>query len=77
MRSYLDGVAQTQTATFAGPPAVMTNLPVRLGKGDGTGYVFDGLVDEVTIFDRALDVAEVTSIFAAGAAGKCKADVRE
>jgi hypothetical protein len=76
MRSYLDGVLQTQTMMFVGPPAVMTTLPVRLGKGDGTKYIFNGLVDEITIFNRALSKAEVTSIVSAGAAGKCKEGAR-
>lgn len=32
----------------------------------------DALVDEVSIYGRALDAAEVAAIFDAGAAGKCK-----
>lgn len=76
MRSYLDGVLQTQTMMFAGPPAVTTTLPIRLGKGDSTKYIFNGLVDEITIFNRALSNVEVTSIVSAGAAGKCKEGAR-
>jgi len=32
----------------------------------------DGLLDEIEIFDRALDASEVRAIFEADAAGKCK-----
>jgi hypothetical protein len=36
----------------------------------GTRY-FKGLIDEVSIYDRALTSAEIQSIYAAGEAGKC------
>jgi hypothetical protein len=36
----------------------------------GTRY-FKGLIDEVSIYDRALTHAEIQSIYAAGEAGKC------
>jgi hypothetical protein len=36
----------------------------------GTRY-FNGLIDEVSIYDRALTSAEIQSIYAAGEAGKC------
>jgi uncharacterized repeat protein (TIGR01451 family) len=37
----------------------------------GPRGVFAGRMDEVAIYDRALSTAEIQSIFAAGAAGKC------
>ena len=37
---------------------------------NGTRY-FDGLIDEVSIYDRALTNAEIQSIYSAGEAGKC------
>jgi hypothetical protein len=36
------------------------------------GEYFDGLIDEVEIFNRALSAAEIQSIYNAGSAGKCK-----
>ena len=33
---------------------------------------FDGLLDEVTVYRRALSATEIAAIFTAGAAGKCK-----
>ena len=38
----------------------------------GTGYQFDGLIDELEIFERALSEAEIQGLFNAGPAGKCK-----
>lgn len=48
---------------------------IRIGMRGGTviDQRFDGLVDEVEIFDRALTAAEIQAIFDAGGAGKCKA----
>jgi hypothetical protein len=38
---------------------------------NGTGK-FNGLIDEVEVFDRALSQKEIQGIFDAGSAGKCK-----
>jgi hypothetical protein len=43
----------------------------RLG-ADLRGNDLDGLLDEVEIFDRALDAGEVLALAAAGASGKCR-----
>ena len=40
--------------------------------GDDFGGAFLGLIDEVSIYNRALTAAEIQSIFAAGTAGKCR-----
>ncbi|HTL54262.1 MAG TPA: LamG-like jellyroll fold domain-containing protein [Candidatus Limnocylindrales bacterium] len=34
---------------------------------------FAGLLDEISLYDRALSASEISAIYAAGAAGKCKA----
>ena len=39
-------------------------------------FFFAGLIDEVEIFNRALDAEEIEEIFEAGSAGKCK-DIEE
>jgi hypothetical protein len=38
----------------------------------GDGAPFNGLVDEVEVFNRALSLLEIQSISNAGSAGKCK-----
>ncbi len=37
------------------------------------GFVFNGIIDEVEVYNRTLAPSEVQSIFNAGSAGKCKA----
>lgn len=52
--------------------APVANLDaVRIGDFLFGGRRLKGLVDEVTIYDRALSTAELASIFTAGGAGKC------
>jgi hypothetical protein len=72
---YVDGQLDTSRTT----PGVtdLTNEAV-LAAGvstctgvDGTQF-FDGQLDEIEIFDRALTSSEIASIFNAGSAGKCK-----
>ena len=66
MRLYLDGVevgSQPITGT------VDAGFGVVFSSGDEP---LNGLLDEVEIFDRALDASEIRAIFEADAAGKCK-----
>ncbi|HUC40844.1 MAG TPA: LamG domain-containing protein, partial [Gemmatimonadales bacterium] len=66
MRLYLDGVEVGNTAITG---TVDPGDGVLYGSGDEP---MDGLLDEVDIFNRALDPSEVRAIFEAGSAGKCK-----
>jgi hypothetical protein len=43
-------------------------------RGPLAGAAFAGLMDEVTIYNRALSKMEMDSIYQAGAAGKCPPD---
>jgi hypothetical protein len=62
--------------------AVLTNLdvpqPLWLGRHHANGYVdrediyFQGDIDELTFYRRALTEKEIRSIFRAGAHGKCR-----
>ena len=66
LRLYLDGVevgSQPVTGT------VDRGFGVFFSSGDEP---LDGLLDEIEIFDRALDASEIRAIFEADAAGKCK-----
>jgi hypothetical protein len=77
---FLDGVEQQGTASinppdfgcgwFSGPTGElrigMRSLP------DVAPQPFNGLIDEVSIYNRALSASEIESIFNAGSAGKCK-----
>lgn len=53
---------------FAVPNA---NALLTIGEAEGLFHM-NGLLDEVTIFNRDLDDGELKSIFQAGSAGKCK-----
>jgi len=69
---YLDGVLIGSTT--AAQSITDGDLPICIG-GHSIAYnKFNGLIDEVKIFGRALTSAEVLSIFNAGQAGNCKTD---
>lgn len=68
---YLDGVADTPTS-YAPSFTFTTNAAIG-SRGDAqTDNVFFGAIDELAIYDRALSAAQITTIFNAGTAGKCK-----
>lgn len=48
------------------------NAPLTIGQAEQLGFM-NGLLDEVTIYNRALTQAELQAIVNAGSAGKCKA----
>ena len=71
LRAYVNG---NQVASTVGTTAIPTSSE-NLGIGYLPGFTdrnFDGLVDEVEIFNRALSQPEIQSIVNAGSAGKCK-----
>ncbi|MFN8643007.1 MAG: LamG-like jellyroll fold domain-containing protein [Candidatus Binatia bacterium] len=72
-RLYADGalVLTFDPTVGAGvlPPAPST---LRIGQRFSSGQPFQGAIDEVEVFDRALSAAEVQALFSAGAGGKCK-----
>jgi hypothetical protein len=64
------------TATPIGP-TITTTEPIYLGGDPYPGcsqYYFPGLIDEATLYNRALSGSEVSAIYSAGCAGKCKID---
>ena len=73
IRLYLDGAPVVETANQAFPPGatIGTNVDLLIG-GDGQTPGARIAVDEVEIFNRALDSLEVRSIWAADSLGKCK-----
>lgn len=62
---YIDGVSQgTQTVT--GTPSVV-NSNLEIGRfGDNPWYYFDGKIDEVRIYNRALSASEVAQLYNLG-----------
>lgn len=74
---YVDGEARgSNTRNFTGAAAntrgwTVGNFSDETNAGHGYNSSFNGLIDEVTLFGRALSLAEIGSIFGAGAAGIC------
>jgi len=69
---YVDGSLDTSTATTATFVA-QTNDPLLLGANPHAPqpYYFNGLVDEVSIYNRALSAQQIQTIYLAGSNGKC------
>jgi hypothetical protein len=64
IRIYIDGVEDGVSVPFAGT-IDLTNSPVRIGSNvQVAGRSWDGIVDDVRIYDRALSPAEVQTIYA-------------
>lgn len=70
---YLDNVKQSGSITTS---TQSNSYALRIGCNSGPTfyYYFPGLIDEVTIFNRALSAEEVAAIYAAGSAGICLSD---
>jgi hypothetical protein len=72
IRVYVDGSLDTNGASN---PATYSSgihsgiAPFRLGVHGGSIWLYDGLMDEVAIFDRALSAAEISSIYTDGIRG--------
>jgi uncharacterized repeat protein (TIGR01451 family) len=75
---YLDGVPVasapwTQTAYASNYQYQFgTGYTVNSPAGNGGWFTFSGLIDEPSLYSRALNSNEVVAIYLAGSAGKCK-----
>jgi hypothetical protein len=70
---YVNAAAYT-SAAISTNPASTSNRSFVLGQSgfsSGFEHYFNGLIDEFTIYSRALMHSEIQAIFAAGSAGKC------
>jgi hypothetical protein len=72
LKTYLDGVL-VRDRTFEGNLAnTLNDAPVAIGSArGGAGEFFNGIIDEVSIYNRALSTSEILAIYQAGEAGKC------
>ena len=74
---FVDGEL-IKTAIFTGGAGDSSGLPLTIGaiKDDsspsGFSQFFGGLIDEVSIYNRALEDSEILSVYDAGVAGKVK-----
>jgi hypothetical protein len=68
-RLYVNGAA---SGTPSGIHAETFNNPLRFGFSvDSSGSRFQGRLDEISLYSRALSAAEIQAIFVAGGGGKC------
>ena len=70
---YADGVVDETAAFTVGSLATPDILLIGAsGPSQAPTSIFDGLMDEIEIFRRALDPGEIQAIYTSGSAGKCK-----
>jgi hypothetical protein len=71
---YVDG--NPAVSFFPAPATLATTVPLTVGKSVLDDHVanqpWEGCIDEVEMFNRALSAGEIAAIYNAGAAGKCK-----
>jgi hypothetical protein len=70
-RLFVDGQKENE-ATVAATAIPSPNLPLRVGGGDVPNVRWKGVLDEVSIYSRALSPNEIKAIYEAGANGRCK-----
>ena len=78
IRLYVNGVLDVSGTTTLGPLQITSN-PLIIGsslRNGTTQNFFQGLADEIEIFNRALSADEILALFNAGSSGKCKPQVR-
>lgn len=70
---YRDGVAlvSTNLGSFTPETTYPMNIGRRTGQPIGLNKTFNGLIDEVGIYSRALSQGEIQTNYDAGVAGKC------
>jgi hypothetical protein len=73
---YVDGTAVQTFNPMVLSGSLSNSAPVRIGVHPQSGFdgYFKGIIDEVTIYRRALTSTEIAGLYAAGGAGKCKVD---
>jgi hypothetical protein len=69
MKLYLNGIP-VATNTIGAHTIVASSSNLRISGDDNDHVYFDGLIDEASIYHRALSAAEIQAIYQAGSAGK-------
>jgi hypothetical protein len=72
MTLYLNGAVAAAT-TFGDPVTLPNNpLELRLGADSNGLHAFDGLLDQLTLYDQALTEAEVQTLYQSGPQALCR-----
>ena len=70
MKLYLDGVeVASGNHAVGGPVDAGPTVPVAIGANGTAERFFDGVLDDVRVYDRALGAAEITNLYADGVRG--------
>jgi len=69
---YVDGILHASKPSQGGQLNAASTTAFRIGS-QTRGFGYAGLIDEPTVYDRALTATEIAAIAAAGTAGKCSA----
>jgi len=74
LKLYVNGLPQGTPGNVRWLGSVDTTAPVRMGNAEylGNPIGWDGVIDEMAVFDRALTWAEVDELYQAGALGMCR-----
>jgi Concanavalin A-like lectin/glucanases superfamily/Bacterial Ig domain/Immunoglobulin domain len=70
MTLYVNGLP-VATNVIGPKPIVASSSNLRISGDDNLHVYFDGLIDEPSIYNRALSSAEIQAIYNAGGSGKC------
>jgi hypothetical protein len=73
LRLYVNGIEEMSAANIP-PPSYDPNADVLIGADTNANNpvnYFRGVIDEASIYSRALSASEIHAIFSAGSAGKC------
>jgi len=73
--TFVDGVVVRTTVMQGSLARTVNNVPFFIGAEGGPGAVMAGIIDEVSLYNRVLSVAEIRNVFDAGAGGKCQGPV--
>ncbi|MBN2507344.1 MAG: immunoglobulin domain-containing protein, partial [Verrucomicrobia bacterium] len=69
---YVNGTLAREVSVGSFTPQTTYDLNIgALASSLGAALLFDGVIDEVSVYGRALATAELQAIFGAGTAGKC------
>ncbi|MHC4202057.1 MAG: LamG domain-containing protein, partial [Planctomycetota bacterium] len=77
VKLYVDGVLDAKSGTTTEPINTVSGTDVTVGVKEGNGSDFDGLIDDVRVYDRVLtpeEIGRLASMLDAGLVGHWKLD---
>jgi len=75
MKLYVNGVPAGTNAANRPSDAVVVEVDLGRGANAGGMYYFNGSIDDVQIYNRALTAQEISDIYNAGSAGQCGTEI--